>query len=99
MRSYQTHLKEIKDKFNELKNKEKKNEDSKGAEDSHSKLEKQLSWFRDEAMRLGELVRVKNEEIERLKQLNDQSESERKFLEDQIKSSKKLCKQLREEIE
>jgi len=50
-------------------------------------------------MRLGELVKGKNEEIERLKQLNEQSESERKFLEEQLKSSKKLCKQLREEIE
>jgi len=62
-------------------------------------LEKQVKWFRDEAMRLGELVKGKNEEIERLKQLNEQSESERKFLEEQLKSSKKLCKQLREEIE
>jgi len=50
-------------------------------------------------MRLGELVKLKNEEIERLKQLYDQSESERKFLEEQIKSSKRLCKQLREELE
>mmetsp|Transcript_26589 Transcript_26589/g.58511 ORF Transcript_26589/g.58511 Transcript_26589/m.58511 type:complete len:93 (+) Transcript_26589:188-466(+) len=92
-------MKEIKEKFNDLKNKEKNREDSKGSENSQSKLEKQVKWFRDEAMRLGDLVKVKNEEIERLKQLFDQSESERKFLEDQIKASKKLSKQLREEIE
>lgn len=92
-------MNEIKTKFNELKMKEKNTSDHTASGENAYQLEKQLKFFRDEAMRLGELVKLKNEEIERLKQLQDQSESERKFLEEQIKSSKRLCKQLREELE
>lgn len=69
LKSYQTHMNEIKTKFNELKAKEKNTSDHNSSGENAYQLEKQLKFFRDEAMRLGELVKLKNEEIERLKQL------------------------------
>jgi len=70
---------EIKNKFNELKAKERDKDNSKDIDSNIQTLEKQVKWFRDEATRLDDVLKQKNEEIKRLKNLNEQLENDRKF--------------------
>jgi len=58
-------------------------------------LELQLDWFREEAVRLGDVCNNQQKEIEKWRAKAEALEEDRKFLEQQIKAAKRQNKLLK----
>ncbi|OMJ67353.1 hypothetical protein SteCoe_35499 [Stentor coeruleus] len=81
----------------ELKKKNDENELRLKRDDQIIKLQKALDWFRDEAVKLGESTQHYKKESEKWKAKAESLEDDRKFLENQLKATKRKIKLLQVE--
>ena len=93
--AYKTHMYHVQGKIRELELKAEQ-EEAKTREDSKIKdLERELDWFKTEALRLDELCKGYKREVDKWRAKAEALDEDRRFLEDQSKGSKRQNKILR----
>ncbi|OMJ76130.1 hypothetical protein SteCoe_24573 [Stentor coeruleus] len=83
--------------YSQLKDLKKKNDENEVRlkhDEQMNKLQKSLEWFRDEAVKLGESTQYYKKESEKWKAKAESLEDDRKFLENQLKATKRKIKLL-----
>merc|ERR1719428_54914 len=97
--AYKTHMYSVQKEIKNLRMKAEL-EDAKTREDSKIRaLEGELDWFMTEALRLDELCKGFQKEVDRWKAKAEALDEDRRFLEDQIKGAKRQNKVLRAAVE
>lgn len=97
--AYKTHMYDVREQFKTLKAKADHEETKTRKDLKIQKLEMELDWFMQEALRLDELCRGYKTEVDKMKVKADLLDEDRKYLEDQIKGAKRQNKVLRAAVE
>lgn len=84
--AYRNHMNKIKKELQEMKRKTDDQEKTFHENDRISGLEKQLNWYRDESLKLYSKLELKNKELDEYRMKLEESNKEKQFLEDQVKS-------------
>jgi TPP-dependent indolepyruvate ferredoxin oxidoreductase alpha subunit len=93
--AYKAHMSRVREELITLRDKAEKADQKNKSDQKLNTLENQLEWFREEAVRLGDVCNNQQKEIEKWRAKAEALEEDRKFLEQQIKAAKRQNKLLK----
>ncbi|KAF4656390.1 hypothetical protein FOL47_009015 [Perkinsus chesapeaki] len=99
MLAYKTHMYTVQKQFRELKGKADKEDERVRRDNRVQELEKELKWFMSEALRLDALCKDYRKEVGKWRSRAETLSEDRRYLEDQMKASKRQTKVLRAVLE
>ncbi|KAF4701660.1 hypothetical protein FOZ63_016932, partial [Perkinsus olseni] len=95
MLSYKSHMSTVQKSFRELKVKADKEGDKVRRDKRVQELEKELKWFMSEALRLDALCKDYRKEVGTWQARSEALSEDKRYLEDQMKASKRQAKVLK----